>query len=142
MIWTDQQINELAEECLNLVCERVQNRIGQPHGDWASLYHSDGMLLGQIDDYIRYEMEHAKTPTEWGFRDFVKTRTFYPDGSKVEAIECDYANNPVLVYDGYYFIEILKDGNYLLTLENTQPMSKDLEELERILYKWWEQGRI
>jgi hypothetical protein len=136
-IWTDEDINNLVDECLNDLCKKVQERINQPYGDWAGLYFSDGIMRGNIDDYIRYEMDHAKTPTDKGFKAFQATRAFFPDGSKVEAIECDYATNPVLVYDGYYFIEILKDGNYYLTLENCQYEGKDLETIERNLYSWW-----
>lgn len=142
MIWTDEQIMELAEECLNDICTKVQDRIGQPHGDNAGLYHSDGIMRGQIEDYIRYEMEHAKTPTEASFKAFQATRTFFPDGSKVPEIECEYATNPVLIYQDYYFIEILANGNYYLTLENCQYEGKDLEVLERHLYKWWTTQQI
>lgn len=134
MIWTDQQINELAEECLNLVCERVQNRIGQPHGDWASLYHSDGLLLGQIDDYIRYEMDHAKTPTEAGFQAFVSTRKFVPDASKVEIL-CEDGTFPALIYEDSYYIAFW-GSEYLLVIENCQYSGTNLEELERRLYEW------
>ena len=137
IIWTDEQINDLVDECLNDLAEKVQDRIGQPYGDWAGLYFSDGIMRGNIDDYIRYEIDHAKTPNEKGFKAFQATRTFFPDGSKVKAIECDYATNPVLVYDDYYFIEILKNGVYYLTLENCQYESEDLETMERNLYKWW-----
>jgi hypothetical protein len=134
MIWTDQQINDLAEECLNLVCERVQNRIGQPHGDWAGLYHSDGILLGQIDDYIRYEMEHAKTPHEAGFKAFASTRKFVPNASNVENLH-EESTDPALIYDDDYYI-LICGNKYFLTLERGQYSSTNLEELERKLYAW------
>ena len=134
MIWTDQQINELAEECLNLICERVQDRIKQPYGDYAGLYHSDGILLGQIEDYIRYEMDHAKTPNEAGFKAFANTRKFVPDASKVEFL-CEESTSPALIYEDSYYISIW-GSEYLLILENCQYSSTNLEELERRLYEW------
>lgn len=140
-IWTDEQIVGLIDECVNDIANKVQERIGQPYGDWAGEYFADGELQGKLDDYIRFEMEHANTPTEANFKLFQNTRVFFPDGSKVPEIECEYATNPVLVYDGYYFIEILKNGNYYLTLENCQYEGKDLEEIERKLFVWWTKSR-
>jgi hypothetical protein len=134
MIWTDQQISELAEECLNDLCKKVQDRIGQTDGGYAGLYHSDEQMVGFIEEYIRYEMEHAKTATEEGFRKFVETRTFCPDVSKVPELQED-GNDPALIYDGCYCILIWK-GEYLLVIENNQYISKDLEALERRLYEW------
>lgn len=134
MIWTNQQIMELAEECLNDICEKVQDRIKQPHGDYAGLYHSDGLLLSQIEDYIRYEMEHANTANEAGFKAFVSTRKFIPDASKMEVL-CEESTSPALIYEDSYYISIW-GSQYLLCLENCQYSSANLEELERRLYEW------
>jgi len=135
IIWTNEQIMELAEECLNDICTKVQDRINQPHGDWAGLYHSDGILIGQIEDYIRYEMEHAKTPTEASFKAFQATRNFIPDASKLEVLQ-EESTDPALVYDDSYYI-LMCGNEYLLILENCQYSGTNLEELERRLYSWW-----
>jgi hypothetical protein len=81
------------------------------------------------------------TAEEKAFNDFVKTRTFFPDGSKVNAIDSEYATNPVLVYDECYFIEILEGGEYYLIIDRSEYKSKDLEKMERKLYEWWSTNR-
>lgn len=134
MIWTDQQINELAEECLNDLCKKVQDRIGQTDGGYAGLYHSDDQMIGFIEEYIRYEMEHAKTPTDAGFQAFVSTRKFVPDASKVEIL-CEDGTFPALIYEDSYYIA-LWGSEYLLVIENCQYSGTNLEELERRLYEW------
>jgi len=133
-IWTDEQIMELAEECLNDICTKVQDRISQPHGDWAGLYHSDGILIGQIEDYIRYEMEHANTATEASFKAFQDTRKFVPNASNVENLH-EESTDPALVYENAYYI-LISGNKYFLTLERGQYSSTNLEELERKLYAW------
>lgn len=134
MIWTDQQINELAEECLNDLCKKVQDRIRQTDGGYAGLYHSDGQFMGMIEEYIRYEMEHANTATEAGFEAFVSTRKFVPDASKVEIL-CEDGTFPALIYEDCYYIA-LWGSEYLLVIENCQYSGTNLEELERRLYEW------
>jgi hypothetical protein len=133
-IWTDEQINELVDECLNDLAKKVQDRINQPYGDWAGLYFSDGIMRGNIDDYVRYEMDHAKTPTEWGFKAFQATRKFVPNASKVEILQ-EESTDPALIYDDSYYI-LMWGKEYLLILENCQYSSTNLEELERRLYEW------
>lgn len=43
-----------------------------------------------------------------------------------------------LVYVGETFIYQLEDGNYWLILERDDYTSKDLGNLEAMLYDWWE----
>ncbi len=135
IIWTDEQINDLVDECLNDLAEKVQDRIGQPYGDWAGMYFSDGIMRGNIDDYVRYEMDHAKTPTDKGFKAFQATRKFIPDASKLEVLQ-EESTDPALIYDDSYYI-LMWGKEYLLILENCQYSGTNLEELERRLYTWW-----
>jgi hypothetical protein len=55
---TNQQIEELADECLNDLALKIQNRLGQEHGDNAGIFFSDDSVRNQIEEYIRYEISH------------------------------------------------------------------------------------
>jgi len=114
-------------------------------GDWINFPTAfNRMLEGNYQQWSFDNMEVQRIKTtaeEKAFNDFVKTRTFFPDGSKVEAIDSAYATNPVLIYDDCYFIEILEGGEYYLILERSEYKSKDLEKMERKLYEWWSTNR-
>ena len=55
---TIKEIENLADECLNDLALKIQNRLGQEHGDNASIFFSDDSFRNQIEEYIRFEIRH------------------------------------------------------------------------------------
>jgi len=108
-------------------------------GDWINFPTAfNRMLEGNYQQWTFDNMEVQRirtTAEEKAFNDFVKTRTFFPDASKLEVLQ-EESTDPALVYDDSYYI-LMCGNEYLLILENCQYSGTNLEELERRLYSWW-----
>jgi len=136
-IYTDPEIESLAEDALNALCLFVQERIGQTDGGYASLFWS-----GQEDiirDYVETELVGMGNATESHFQRWQETRQFVPDLLKVLPDFGGDEGTPALVYKNDLYLEFTNDesiGKYMLTIENTCKASNDLTELERELYEW------
>jgi hypothetical protein len=136
-IYTDPEIESLAEDALNALCLFVQQRIGQTDGGYASLFWD-----GQEDiirDYVETEIVRSRNSTESNFQKWQETRLFVSDLSKVLPDFGGDAETSALVYGQDLYLEFTNDpvvGKYMLTIENTCKASNDLEELERELYEW------
>ena len=136
-IYTDPEIESLAEDALNALCLFVQERIGQTDGGYASLFWD-----GQEDiirDYVETEIVRSRNSTESNFQKWQETRLFVSDLSKVLPDFGGDAETSALVYGQDLYLEFTNDpvvGKYMLTIENTCKASNDLESLERELYEW------
>ena len=136
-IYTDPEIENLAEDALNALCLFVQQRIGQTDGGYASLFWD-----GQEDiirDYVETEIVRSRNSTESNFKGWQETRLFVPDLLKVLPDFGGDEGTPALVYGQDLYLEFTNDesiGKYMLTIENTCKASNDLESLERELYEW------
>ena len=136
-IYTDPEIDNLAEDALNALCLYVQQRIGQTDGGVASMYWSGREEI--IQDYVEYELVMLGNSTESNFQKWRETRLFVPDLVKVLPDFGGDEGTPALVYGQDLFLEFTNDesiGKYMLTIENTSKASNDLEALERELYEW------
>lgn len=57
---TNEQINELAEDALNVLCLYVQERLGINTGDIAGEFWSDDNYRNLIRDYVKTEVMWLK----------------------------------------------------------------------------------
>jgi hypothetical protein len=136
-IYTDPEIENLAEDALNALCLFVQERIGQTDGGNASIFWSGREDI--IADYVESELIAMGNSTETQFQRWRATQKFTPN---LLATLPDFggdADTPALVYENDLYIEFTNDesiGKYMLTIENTCRASNDLTELERELYEW------
>ena len=80
-IYTDPEIENLAEEALNALCLFVQQRIGQTDGGYASLFWDGREDI--IRDYVETEIVHSRNSTESNFKAWQETRLFVPDLARV-----------------------------------------------------------
>ena len=136
-IYTDPEIESLAEDALNALCLFVQQRIGQNDGGNASIFWSGREDI--IADYVESELVAMGNSTESNFQKWQETRLFVSDLSKVLPDFGGDAETSALVYGQDLYLEFTNDpvvGKYMLTIENTCKASNDLEELERELYEW------
>lgn len=136
-IYTDPEIDNLAEDALNALCLFVQERIGQTDGGNASMYWSGREDI--IQDYVEYEVVMKGNSTESNFQKWQNTRQFVPDLVKVLPDFGGDEGTPALVYGQDLYLEFTNNesiGKYMLTIENTCKASNDLESLERELYEW------
>jgi hypothetical protein len=136
-IYTDPEIETIAEDALNALCLFVQDRIGQTDGGNASMYWSGREDI--IQDYVEYEVVMKGNSTESNFQKWQNTRQFVPDLAKVLPDFGGDESTPALVYGQDLYLEFTNDesiGKYMLTIENTCKASNDLESLERELYEW------
>jgi hypothetical protein len=136
-IYTDPEIDNLAEDALNALCLYVQERIGQTDGGNASMYWSGREDI--IQDYVEYEVVMKGNSTESNFQKWQNTRQFVPDLAKVLPDFGGDESTPALVYGQDLYLEFTNNesiGKYMLTIENTCKASNDLESLERELYEW------
>lgn len=136
-IYTDPEIDNLAEDALNALCLYVQERIGQTDGGNASMYWSGREEI--IQDYVEYEIVMKGNSTESNFQKWQDTRQFVPDLAKVLPDFGGDEGTPALVYGQDLYLEFTNNesiGKYMLTIENTCKASNDLEQLERELYEW------
>jgi hypothetical protein len=136
-IYTDPEIDNLAEDALNALCLYVQERIGQTDGGNASMYWSGREEI--IQDYVEYEVVMKGNSTESNFQKWQNTRQFVPDLAKVLPDFGGDESTPALVYGQDLYLEFTNNesiGKYMLTIENTCKASNDLESLERELYEW------
>lgn len=136
-IYTDPEIDNLAEDALNALCLYVQERIGQTDGGNASMYWSGREDI--IQDYVEYEVVMKGNSTESNFQKWQNTRQFVPDLAKVLPDFGGDEGTPALVYGQDLYLEFTNNesiGKYMLTIENTCKASNDLESLERELYEW------
>ena len=136
-IYTDPEIENLAEEALNALCLFVQQRIGQTDGGYASLFWDGREDI--IRDYVETEIVRSRNSTESNFKGWQETRLFVPDLAKVLPDFGGDEGTPALVYGQDLFLEFTNDesiGKYMLTIENNSKASNDLESLERELYEW------
>jgi hypothetical protein len=136
-IYTDPEIDNLAEDALNALCLFVQERIGQTDGGNASMYWSGREEI--IQDYVEYEVVMKGNSTESNFQKWQNTRQFVPDLAKVLPDFGGDESTPALVYGQDLYLEFTNNesiGKYMLTIENTCKASNDLESLERELYEW------
>jgi len=136
-IYTDPEIESLAEDALNALCLFVQERIGQTDGGYASLFWD-----GQEDiirDYVETEIIRSRNSTESHYQKWQETRLFVPDLKKVLPDFGGDEGTPALVYGQDLYLEFTNDesiGKYMLTIENTCKASNHLTELERELFEW------
>jgi hypothetical protein len=136
-IYTDPEIDNLAEDALNALCLFVQERVGQTDGGNASMYWSGREDI--IQDYVEYEIVMLGNSTESNFQKWQNTRQFVPDLAKVLPDFGGDEGTPALVYGQDLYLEFTNNesiGKYMLTIENTCKASNDLESLERELYEW------
>jgi hypothetical protein len=136
-IYTDSEIDNLADEALNALCLYVQDRLGQTDGGNASMYWSGRESI--IKDYVENEVIMAGNSTETHFQMWQNTRLFVPDLLKVFPDFGGDESTPALVYGQNLYLEFTNNesiGKYMLTIENTCKASNDLEALERELYEW------
>jgi hypothetical protein len=136
-IYTDPEIESLAEDALNALCLFVQQRIGQNDGGNASIFWSGREDI--IADYVESELVAMGNSTESNFQKWQETRLFVSDLSKVLPDFGGDAETSALVYGQDLYLEFTNDpvvGKYMLTIENTCKASNDLESLERELYEW------
>lgn len=74
--------------------------------------------------------------------EFIATRRRYPINDPIIPHHALDLASPhvchVLVYQGETFIYEMDDGSYWLILERDDYTSKDLGNLEAILFQWWE----
>jgi hypothetical protein len=136
-IYTDPEIESLAEDALNALCLFVQQRIGQTDGGYASLFWDGREDI--IRDYVETEIVRSRNSTESNFKGWQETRLFVPDLIKVLPDFGGDEGTPALVYGQDLYLEFTNDesiGKYMLTIENTCKASNDLESLERELYEW------
>jgi hypothetical protein len=136
-IYTDPEIESLAEDALNALCLFVQERIGQNDGGNASIFWSGREDI--IADYVESELINMGNSTETHFHLWQKTRQFVPDLATVIPDFGGDEGTPALVYKNDLYLEFTNDesiGKYMLTIENTCKASNDLTELERELYEW------
>ena len=136
-IYTDLEIDNLADEALNALCLYVQDRLGQTDGGNASMYWSGRESI--IKDYVENEVIMAGNSTETHFQMWQNTRLFVPDLLKVFPDFGGDESTPALVYGQDLYLEFTNNesiGKYMLTIENTCKASNDLESLERELYEW------
>lgn len=136
-IYTNPEIESLAEDALNALCLFVQERIGQTDGGNASMFWSGREDI--IRDYVEYELVMKGNSTESNFQKWRETRLFVPDLAKVLPDFGGDEGTPALVYGQDLFLEFTNNesiGKYMLTIENTSKASNDLEALERELYEW------
>jgi hypothetical protein len=136
-IYTDPEIESLAEDALNALCLFVQQRIGQNDGGFASMFWDGREDI--IRDYVETEIVRSRNSTESNFKGWQETRLFVPDLAKVLPDFGGDAETPALVYGQDLYLEFTNDesiGKYMLTIENTCKASNDLTELERELYEW------
>jgi hypothetical protein len=136
-IYTDPEIESLAEDALNALCLFVQERIGQTDGGYASLFWDGREDI--IRDYVETEIVRSCNSTESHFQKWQETRLFVPDLAKVLPDFGGDEGTPALVYGQDLYLEFTNDesiGKYMLTIENTCKASNDLTELERELYEW------
>ena len=136
-IYTDPEIENLAEDALNALCLFVQQRIGQTDGGFASMFWDGREDI--IRDYVETEIVRSRNSTESNFKGWQETRQFVPDLIKVLPDFGGDEGTPALVYGQDLYLEFTNDesiGKYMLTIENTCKASNDLESLERELYEW------
>lgn len=136
-IYSDSEIDQLAEDALNALCLFVQDRIGQTDGGNASMFWSGHE--GIIRDYVENELVMLGNSTETNFQKWRETRLFVPDLLKVLPDFGGDEGTPALVYGQDLYLEFTNNesiGKYMLTIENTCKASNDLESLERELYEW------
>jgi hypothetical protein len=136
-IYTDPEIESLAEDALNALCLFVQQRIGQNDGGFASMFWDGREDI--IRDYVETEIVRSRNSTESNFKGWQETRLFVPDLAKVLPDFGGDEGTPALVYGQDLYLEFTNDesiGKYMLTIENTCKASNDLTELERELYEW------
>ena len=136
-IYTDPEIENLAEEALNALCLFVQQRIGQTDGGYASLFWDGREDI--IRDYVETEIVRSRNSTESNFKGWQETRLFVPDLAKVLPDFGGDEGTPALVYGQDLYLEFTNNesiGKYMLTIENHCETSNDLEHLERKLYEW------
>lgn len=136
-IYTDPEIESIAEDALNALCLSVQRAIGQTDGFNASIFWSGREDI--IRDYVENELVMMGNSTECQFQKWRATQKFTPN---LLATLPDFggdAETPALVYANDLYIELTNNesiGKYMLTIENTCRASNDLESLERELYEW------
>lgn len=136
-IYTDPEIETIAEDALNALCLFVQERLGVKTGDTASVFWSGREDI--IRDYVEEEIIFGCNSTESNFQKWQNTRQFVPD---LLAVLPDFGGDegtPALVYGQDLYLEFTNNesiGKYMLTIENTSKASNDLESLERELYEW------
>lgn len=136
-IYSDSEIDQLAEDALNALCLFVQERLGVNTGDTASVFWSGREDI--IRDYVEEEIVFGCNSTESNFKKWQNTRQFVPD---LLAVLPDFGGDegtPALVYGQDLFLEFTNNesiGKYMLTIENTSKASNDLEALERELFTW------
>lgn len=61
-IYTQEEIQDLAEEALNAACRVVQERLGIKSGDLAALYfqgHTERVITDILRGYIRTEIQEG-----------------------------------------------------------------------------------
>jgi hypothetical protein len=136
-IYTDPEIESLAEDALNALCLFVQERLGITNGFNASIYWSGREQV--IREYVEEEIVMSRNSTEYHFKAWQETRLFVPDLKKVLPDFGGDEGTPALVYGQDLYLEFTNDesiGKYMLTIENTCKASNDLESLERELYEW------
>lgn len=133
-IYTDPEIDNLAEDALNALCLFVQERIGQTDGGNASMFWS-----GQEDiirDYVEYELVMKGNSTESNFQKWKNNRYFVPCLASAYPDSNAEPNTPALIYPQALYIEITEDGHYFATLDRTERKTKDLQTIERELYEF------
>lgn len=59
MRMTQQEINNLAEDALNLSVWHIQNKLNITSGDFAALFFSDDLVQKILSDYIRAEISEG-----------------------------------------------------------------------------------
>lgn len=136
-IYTDPEIETIAEDALNALCLFVQERLGVTTGDTASVFWSGREDI--IRDYVEEEIVFGCNSTESNFQKWQNTRQFVPDLAKVLPDFGGDEGTPALVYGQDLYLEFTNNesiGKYMLTIENTCKASNDLESLERELYEW------
>jgi hypothetical protein len=136
-IYTDPEIESIAEDALNALCLSVQRAIGQTDGFNASIFWSGREDI--IRDYVENELVMMGNSTECQFQKWRATQKFTPN---LLATIPDFGGDvetPALIYANDLYIELTNNesiGKYMLTIENTCRASNDLESLERELYEW------
>lgn len=64
----DSDVEDLAEDALNIACLMIQNRIGQGDGGLAGIVFSDDEVKNKFAEYIRAEIDRVKAVKDSGSR--------------------------------------------------------------------------